>query len=134
MISIYLDVCCLNRPFDEQTQERVRLETGAVVEILRRVEVGEWVWISSEAVQDEVINLSGVVLTAEPEQKKRTVDFQNLGFHFYDALHLAFAERAAVDIFLTTDNRLLRLAARVSNRLLVRVANPIDWLEEVTNG
>jgi hypothetical protein len=23
---IYLDVCCLNRPFDDQTQQRIRLE------------------------------------------------------------------------------------------------------------
>ena len=28
---IYLDVCCLNRPFDDQTQERIRLESEAVL-------------------------------------------------------------------------------------------------------
>lgn len=26
---IYLDVCCLNRPFDDQTQERIGLEAKA---------------------------------------------------------------------------------------------------------
>jgi len=25
-MKIYLDVCCLNRPFDDQVQDRVRLE------------------------------------------------------------------------------------------------------------
>ncbi|CCI31850.1 hypothetical protein MICAI_2180007 [Microcystis sp. T1-4] len=33
-----------------------------------------------------------------------------LGFKFYDALHLAFAEAGGADIFLTTDDRLLRKA------------------------
>ena len=33
-LRIYLDVCCLNRPFDEQTQDRVRLETEAILTIL----------------------------------------------------------------------------------------------------
>ncbi|BAZ26615.1 hypothetical protein NIES4073_75230 [Kalymmatonema gypsitolerans NIES-4073] len=31
---IYLDVCCLNRPFNDQTQERIRLEAEAVFIIL----------------------------------------------------------------------------------------------------
>ena len=30
---VYLDNCCYNRPFDEQTQLRVRLETEAKMEI-----------------------------------------------------------------------------------------------------
>jgi len=29
MERVYLDLCCLNRPFDDQTQERIRLETEA---------------------------------------------------------------------------------------------------------
>jgi len=26
---VYLDICCLKRPFDDQSQERVRLESEA---------------------------------------------------------------------------------------------------------
>jgi hypothetical protein len=33
-----MDVCCLNRPFDAQTQERIRLESEAVLLILERCE------------------------------------------------------------------------------------------------
>jgi hypothetical protein len=36
---IYLDVCCLNRPFDDQTQERIRLEAEAVLRILANIQV-----------------------------------------------------------------------------------------------
>lgn len=30
----YLDLSCLKRPFDDQTQGRVRLETEAVIQLL----------------------------------------------------------------------------------------------------
>jgi hypothetical protein len=47
---IYLDVFCLNRPFDDQTQDRIRLEAEAVLLILERCQAGEWRLLSSEAV------------------------------------------------------------------------------------
>ena len=33
MDKIYLDICCYNRPFDDQTQMIVRLETEAKLHI-----------------------------------------------------------------------------------------------------
>lgn len=41
MTKIYLDVCRLNRPFDDQTQERIHLEAEAILVILSRIEKGE---------------------------------------------------------------------------------------------
>ncbi|MGK7919936.1 MAG: hypothetical protein AB4080_08000 [Trichodesmium sp.] len=38
---IYLDVCCLNRPFDNQTQPRIKLETQAILEIISYCQSGE---------------------------------------------------------------------------------------------
>ena len=35
-MKIYMDVCCLCRPFDDQTLGRIRLEITAVQEIIRR--------------------------------------------------------------------------------------------------
>jgi predicted nucleic acid-binding protein len=58
-------------------------------------------------------------------------ELKALGFRTYDALHLACAEQAAVDIFLTTDDRVLRIATRHTAQLQVRVANPLAWLLEV---
>lgn len=37
---IYLDNCCYNRPFDEQTQLRIRLETEAKLAIQRQMRMG----------------------------------------------------------------------------------------------
>jgi hypothetical protein len=44
---IYFDVCCLNRPFDDQRRERVRLETEALLIAFDRCTSGEWEWVSS---------------------------------------------------------------------------------------
>ena len=43
---VYLDNCCYNRPFDEQAQLRVRLETEAKMEIQSQMRLGilEYVW------------------------------------------------------------------------------------------
>lgn len=34
---VYLDNCCFNRPFDDQTQTRIRLEAEAKLDIQQRV-------------------------------------------------------------------------------------------------
>jgi len=44
-MKIYLDACCLNRPFDEQSQERIRMEAEAVLIILNHLYNHEWEWI-----------------------------------------------------------------------------------------
>jgi predicted nucleic acid-binding protein len=61
----------------------------------------------------------------------RAEELKTMGFRTYDALHLACAEQATVDIFLTTDDGVLRIATRYTAQLKVRVANPLDWLLEV---
>jgi hypothetical protein len=38
---IYLDNCCLQRPLDDQTHPRVRVETEAVFIVLAAVQAGE---------------------------------------------------------------------------------------------
>ncbi|MEK7337836.1 MAG: PIN domain protein, partial [candidate division NC10 bacterium] len=45
---LYLDLNCFNRPFDDQNQERIRRETGAILAILARIversDVLVWSW------------------------------------------------------------------------------------------
>ena len=47
MKRIYLDVCCLNRPFDNQDLDLVRLESEAVRLILKHIRTGELIWVGS---------------------------------------------------------------------------------------
>lgn len=58
----------------------------------------------------------------------RTAALMELGFKFYDALHLAFAEAGGADIFLTTDDRLLRKAQQYRDSIKVTEENPVIWL------
>jgi len=146
MTKIYFDTCCLNRPFDEQTQERIRLESEAVLAILSRIEKGEWNWIGSDVLTDEIEQtpdtqkLSRTKLLSDfiqqnveigEKEAERAQELQAEGFQVFDSLHIACAETAKADVYLSTDDRLLKLAKRVSKRLHIRVENPLIWIEEM---
>ena len=142
---IYMDACCLNRPFDDQTQQRIRLEAEAVVAILDRCQTGDWLMVASTALASEILQtpeavkrqqvidlLAAAKITVKvtPENIKRSVDLQTLGFKPFDALHIACAEAVKVDAFITTDDRLLRKSITYSDQLNVRVHNPVSWIIE----
>src|SRR5947207_3343542 len=122
-MQLYLDVCCLNRPFDDQSQTRVRLEAEAVLSILEMAEANELEIIGSDIVDDELSQMpdgerrekvellltlasSQISLTSAIEQ--RATGLQKWNIAPLDALHLAAAESAHADYFLTTDDDLLR--------------------------
>ncbi|CRI68154.1 hypothetical protein THIOKS1980003 [Thiocapsa sp. KS1] len=50
---LYLDLCCFNRPYDDQTQTRIRLETEAKILIQEKVKRSECdlVWSLSEVLK-----------------------------------------------------------------------------------
>ena len=64
----------------------------------------------------------------------RGKQLEALGFKEYDALHIACAETGEADIFLTTDDAVIRRAKRLGSQLHVRVKNPDTWLQEYTSG
>ena len=47
-MKVYLDTSCLKRPFDDQTQAKIRLETEAALMILKAVERGRFQWYGSK--------------------------------------------------------------------------------------
>jgi predicted nucleic acid-binding protein len=142
MTRIYLDACCLNRLSDNQAQHRIREEAEAVELILRHMHSGEVQWISSEALTDEINRhpnlerrLGNAVLlklanqTIEVDQKTagRAKDLEAAGYGAFDALHLACAEAAQVDVLLTTDDGFVRKASRRDGNPRVPVRNPVSW-------
>lgn len=142
-LRIYLDVCCLQRPFDDQRQARVHLEAEAVKLILGQVEAGELVWVGSEVIEYEIAQNSdperalkamllagyaGIRVSIGGDESARAGELELMGFTGLDALHLACAERAGVAVFLTTDDKLLKRAARLANDIRVQVANPLEWV------
>ena len=143
---LYLDTCCLNRPFDDPSQLRVRREAEAVIAIFRDIEHRRWEWLTSDTLIAEVDRRPGVgrhrVIAAwlplaahhvqtGPLVVRRAEALQGLGIHRFDALHLASAESGGADVFLTTDDRLRRAAVRHIKDLHVAVSNPLTWLERL---
>ncbi len=63
-----------------------------------------------------------------PDIIARGAELAALGFGRKDAIHLACAEFAEADWFLTTDDRLLRCARRQRELVKVKVDNPAAWV------
>ena len=139
---LYLDTCCLNRPYDDQSQPRIQLETGAVLAILQRVTVGEIGLADSSVLQFELhrivdqtrrngilhfLSYTPAFQPLSPMIEQRGVELHRLGFKRLDALHLAAAEALKVDAMLTTDDQLLRRAAAHAMHLAVPVLNPVQF-------
>jgi predicted nucleic acid-binding protein len=56
---------------------------------------------------------------------------ETLGFGAFDALHIACAESAGAEVFLTTDDSLRLRASPEAGKLSVHVENPAKWYAEV---
>ena len=145
-LKIYLDVCCLNRPFDDHTQDKIRLESEAVVTILTNMENKKWQMIGSDIINYEISRISN------PDRKKKVIIISKISTQHInlndsvinrakaiekhniksmDALHLASAEQEKVDIFLTTDQDLITKCSLQSSKIKIKVQNPVNWLMEV---
>ena len=140
---IYLDNCCYNRPFDDQSQLKVRLETEAklFVQQLMRTGAVEYVW--SDMLANEVedskfwerkmrivpwaVGAFAYVVTT-PEIEKSADVFMGMGMKPSDAIHLASARHADCDWFLTVDRGILKKVSVIEN---MRVANPLDFIQEM---
>ena len=146
---IYLDTCCLSRLFDPSTQARIAQEAEAVNQILTYCFSGQWYWIASDVLFNEVnrtpdleervqiktwLTFAHRTIHIGAGEISRGLQLEGLGFKERDALHLACAESGEVNFFLTTDDRLLRRAKRYRNRLHTHVENPYTWLRETKNG
>lgn len=137
---IYLDVCCLGRVFEEDEQPRMQAERAAIEAILdSAIEI-----VSSDAVAYEVAqdpdeerrdaktmlddDIRSETVKITDSIRGRAKHFASLGFGDLDALHIACAESARCDWFLTTDDRMLKRAKRLSDSINVAVENPAAWV------
>ena len=142
---LYIDLSCLNRPFDDQGQDRIRRETEAVFAILTRIIEGRdaliWSWVLTfenarhpkQDRRDEIGLWEGraeAVVTVSINLQERARQIAQHGIPALDAAHLASAEAGEADVLLTCDDVLLRRAQRLG--LALRVINPVAYLDEVS--
>lgn len=139
---IYLDTCCLNRPFDDQTIARNRIEAEAVLSVLDDVAAGTHVLVGSAAIDAEVhrtpdsnrqkhvlafLSLQNERVSVTRTEEVRINEIVKLGIKPADALHVACAESGQCEVLLTTDALFLKRAKEHGNALRVRVENPATW-------
>lgn len=145
-MKIYMDVCCWNRPFDDQSQERVRVEGNTIRTILWQCKAGKLIIAGSPIIDMELekcqdfeklqsirafYSVTQLYLPVTAEVKTRSLMFQRYGIKTLDSLHIALAEVYRLDVFLTTDDKLLKTASKI--KTAVKVANPVSWLMEAAH-
>ena len=144
MTKVYLDTSAYNRPFDDQTQPKIFLESQAVVIILQMVETKIVNLVSSSVLEYENSRnpyplkqeaMNRYLQMAEARQmvdkaiRLRSEELGHNGLKAVDALHIACAEALKSDYFITCDKRLINRCAR----LILKVVNPVDFVLEVNS-
>ncbi|PIP13734.1 MAG: PIN domain-containing protein [bacterium (Candidatus Stahlbacteria) CG08_land_8_20_14_0_20_40_26] len=137
-LKVYLDTSVYNRPFDDQSQPRVRIETLAFISVLQLVESDKIDLISSRVLEYEnsknpfshrrkwiehYISFAKYIQGVTPSIKKRARELEKQGLEPIDALHIACAEASEVNYFLTCDDEIL---SRYKGR--IKVINPVNFI------
>jgi hypothetical protein len=128
-MKIYLDNCCFNRPFDDQSQIRIRLESEAKLKVQEEILAGKFQLVWSYILDYE--NNKNPFLERKDwisEWKKYAViDIQESpaliemanalnkkGFLKIDSLHIACAIFLKCEYFLTTDDKILKRSGTIA--------------------
>ena len=144
-MKIYLDNCSLQRPLDSRIGTRVILEAEAILSVLTLLESGRIELISSEVLLFEierspssmrreytleVLSRARTFVRLNKRVEKRAAEFVAVGIKPLDALHLASAEEAQVDLFCTCDDRFLQKAKAMAS-LTIRPVSPVELIGEL---
>ena len=141
--SIYLDVCTLSRPFDEQHYLRIKLETEAFNLILSGVKNGNSEMLFStvhikeiNAIPDAAERVELLTLIEKlgkpvkiniSRTRERAEEFVAFGFGVADAAHVAFAEQAGAE-FISCDDALIKKC--FNHSVKVWCGNPVAFCEK----
>ena len=142
-MKIYLDNCCFNRPFDDQSQLRIRLETEAKLKIQEEIREGNlklaWSYILDyENMKNPYEERKGRInrwkdyAVSDIEEMFEVIEKANLinrkGFNKFDSLHIACAIISKCDYFLSTDDKILKQSIILDE---IKVIDPIGFIKEV---
>ena len=140
---IYLDICCFNRPFDNQSDLIVRLLTEAKLHVQEMIREGthSLIWSAIMDVENSAnpdlnrkvaiadwqkLGVEDVSVNERVEAAAETLS--RIGVKPMDALHVASAIEAHAEYFLTTDKALIRKMAKHDS---IRVVDPVDFVREL---
>lgn len=144
-MKIYLDNCCFNRPFDDQSQLKIRLESEAKLFIQAEIYSKQidlvWSYILDyendcnpfDERRDSIKRWKKYAVVDIEETKwiiDRAEDIMALGVKSKDALHVACAVASKCDYFLTTDKRLINMLKNFEEIVVINPLNFISLKEE----
>ncbi|GMO55429.1 MAG: hypothetical protein Ta2A_00300 [Treponemataceae bacterium] len=138
---IYLDNCCYNRPYDDQVQPQVIIETLAklyIQELVTKAQL-ELVW-SYVLKYENSRNIGEAKRAAIARWEELSVEFigktkplvalaheiEKTGIKPFDALHIACAITAHCDYLITVDRR---MAKYQDDR--IAICNPVDFINKM---
>lgn len=139
---IYLDNCCFNRPFDNQSQLRIRLETEAKTRIQEYILTNaiELIWSYMLEHENDINPFKERRKSIEKWRQLAKIDieennaiiqnaneFINIGLRSKDAIHIACAIYSHCDFFLTTDDKILSKSHLVKE---ITISDPIEFIKE----
>ena len=138
---LYLDNCSFNRPFDDQSQIRIHLETEAKLAIQKKIMDGEfeivWSYILDyenqqnpyEERKSSIFKWFSIALLVQRETKsviQRAEQYEAEGLKAKDALHVACAIETECDYFITTDDQII---SKLTNEKSIKVLNPLNFIQ-----
>lgn len=147
-MNIYMDNCCFNRILDDRSYANIYLDSNSVMMLLELVEKGVIELYGSKMLEVEIaetpdyfkrqkLELMYSLCTHKVKITEkiidRSIEIQSFtSIRQKDSIHLACAEIAEVDYFITVDKKLRNNANRMPAR--VKVVDPTECLMEVLYG
>ena len=145
-MKLYFDSCCYNRPYDDQTQEKIHMEGESILAIINKCNQNNDEIIGSPVVDLEIDRISDI------EKKEKVKSFyektitwkisytesiinrvwelsEQANIRTLDKFHLSFAEYSDANILLTTDSKFEKACSNLD--LKIKVKNPLKYIMEV---
>lgn len=142
-MKLYLDNCCFNRPYDNQEDIKIQIETQAKLLIQtkikenqyslvwsyilelenkhnpyfeRKIEISKWRSFAIENIQENHYII------------ERMNQFILLGLKPLDALHVSCANESNCQYFITVDRGILKKKHLITS---IKIVNPIEFIYEI---
>ena len=138
---IYLDNCCFNRPFDDQNQFKIKLETEAKLFIQQGIVNGNYDLIWSYILEFENIqnkyddrrnsiygwkSIAKIFCVENDKIIEYAEGLMKINIRTKDALHISCSVFAHADYFITVDKQLFNLKLND-----IKIINPLNFINEL---
>jgi predicted nucleic acid-binding protein len=140
-MKVYLDNCSYNRPFDDQSQIRIYLDTQAKLYIQELIREGKLLLAFSyvslyengnspysrnkSVIEKYFENATDIVdIDRADVVEIRANEIMKYGVKAKDALHIACAIEAQCDFFITTDNGILKKYKNGD----IKICSPVEFI------